>query len=755
VLAALLGTSVFAFPAPASGIDHHLCISPDSSPLATGCGLPCENDSLGLSTDGAVVETAVPMLPDLPDGSRPWVSLCIQGPGTMNQTIEVHNENGQGGSPLFVTVEDVTLCPMPMAALPEQTPPVFRWIGASPPTEGLPLDRLSIHADLGPNGDCAFRSSGILVYGGGALEITDTLIRGARSLGIGGLENEVPTELLVTDTHLLDTEGPAIQNWASVTVRRSEITGTYLADDALGPAVLGVYGDGSELNLATSVLFGNVVEPREPDEEPSSPGLPIRPALVYGNLTGVDRSIVVANVLASGAALFRVALPNEPRALEDDNSVSLVNGPWMSNSVLARNVHLETDSEPWPLSAEVLETWPAAAWPEAGSVGCANLDPAHPYFHRTVLADPLVTGVGSLLEFESGLGVPDQPGITLQRNFFVGNKLGVGPLVRVDGAVAELRIQLLHNTIADNGPATFLELANARSDTRIVALKNLFAASETEPAPEALVGADAPIRALISSMNAGPTASLWSVDPSEAESVLDGPHPTFTHADFQPACDLQELADCERYQQTCPSVETTDCADQPWPELPCALDEAAGWVPTAELLAQLGGPWPWETDFYPDPRAAAAAPGATGGVCAPTRATFDELDLEGSPWGDGDGYPDAVDCDNTDPELGPIPPTQDGYASWFCTGIDGQCYACPEGSEPPPTTDVQPTIDKAETGEEALPEPEPELNPSYYLVDSGCSSGGCGISYGCSDTGASAALLLFAFPLGWRRRQQP
>ena len=589
---------------------------------------------------------------------------------------------------------------------------------------------------------------------GGSLEIANSVIRGAEGVAIGGIESEEATELLVTDTHVLDTKGPAIQNWSNVTIRRSEIAGSYLSSEAEGAAVVGVYGDVGSLSLATSALFGNVIEGSSLDPNPSPPVSASRPALVSGRVTQVERVLVAANVLGANASLFRVAVPDEPRMLEQDNTIALPNGPWMSNSVVARNLRIAADGEDWDLSPEDRDSSPVSNWSDNEAVGCSNLDPIHPYFHRTPALESSVSGSGALLEFESPSSAPDHPGLTLQRNFFVGNKLGASPLLRIDGAIDGLSIQLLHNTIADNGSASFLTLDNARSDARLTALKNLFAASETVAAPDRLLGTSAPIRSLISSMNAADNASIWSVADGDAETLLDGPHPTYTHPDFEPACDLQEMDDCERYQRICPSADTTDCSDQAWPELPCALDDAAGWVPTDGLLAQLGGPWPWETNFYADLRPQAAAPGATGGPCAPSRATFDSLTLHEGPWGDGDGYPDALDCDNSDPNRGSVVPAQDGYNSWFCTGAGGDCYACPEGSEPPPTADAQPTNSEAEAVEEPTAQDNTQFTSSSYLVDSGCSSGGCGVSYGCADSAAGAALPLLLFPLGWRRRRQ-
>jgi len=323
-------------------------------------------------------------------------------------------------------------------------------------------------------------------------------------------------------------------------------------------------------------------------------------------------------------------------------------------------------------------------------------------------------------------------GVSLSHTFVVGNSIGEGPILRLDTARSDVDIQLLQNTFADNGGARLLLMEGGQPGSQFIAARNLFVPS-TEPRPKEplLLFADAPA-SITTTMNASPSPVLWFAEDGDATRSLLGPSPTFGEAGFLPAAKVDNLDDCERFRQTCPSSAADACDALPWVDLPCAIDQAVHWLPSAELIAALGQPWPWQTEFFVLDSASGQAPGATGGSCQSVRLSYDVF----ADRGDGDGYPDLVDCDNDSWPIQPALPQDDGYTDTYCDASNAPCYRCPDGSGPRP-----------EAGDEEIAD-----DGSYHLLQPGCYQGGCGLSYDCSGSGFSAALLVL-LPIG-RRRQR-
>jgi hypothetical protein len=262
-------------------------------------------------------------------------------------------------------------------------------------------------------------------------------------------------------------------------------------------------------------------------------------------------------------------------------------------------------------------------------------------------------------------------------------------------------------------------------------------------------------------MNVAPADWTWYSGPLGSSSVI-GPSIVTSDPQFEDPWSISSASPCDRLQSVCPYATDLDCEQWPGGELPCPLDAAAEWIPTDAFVESLGDPWPWESAFFPVGVPGWEAPGATGGLCAPQRGTHDWLSIG---WGDSDGYPDALDCDNEDasviPSLPPYP--YDGYASPYCDEQPGDCYSCPDGSLPVPSGDDD---DSGTPGDDDSASPAGDDDsdadpPGSFTIIEGCHpGGGCGFAWTCDGAEASSGQLsavtfLLPLPFALARRRRP
>jgi hypothetical protein len=217
------------------------------------------------------------------------------------------------------------------------------------------------------------------------------------------------------------------------------------------------------------------------------------------------------------------------------------------------------------------------------------------------------------------------------------------------------------------------------------------------------------------------------------------------------------LPPCERFKRVCPGATDATCDE--WTAagqaFACAEGTGGDYLLSSNLQFTLDGgrPWPWDTDFFEVPGFPGWQEiGAAGWTCLADRGTVDAHYDEGGTlaWGDADGQPDAVDCNNDDTEVIAEWPLLDGYSSKDCDAPDGSCFLCPkvaEEEEPEPETPTP----------EPEPEPEPEDDTSPVTTPSleeGCShTSGWGLAWSCDDGELSVALLALFGLWGPARRR--
>jgi hypothetical protein len=345
------------------------------------------------------------------------------------------------------------------------------------------------------------------------------------------------------------------------------------------------------------------------------------------------------------------------------------------------------------------------------------------------------------------------------RSFFVANATGAAPLIEAVAAGSALRTQVIQNTFAANDSGGVAQLIGTYTDATAYVLRNLWVPSPDAAAPSAaLTQVDGTPWYLVVSANVAPEGVSWFDAPATPPSGwIVGPQTTVSAEALGPAAFLDPVAvrstpPTDRFRLVCPASPTSTEAEytpRGW-RLPCAVDLAAEWIPAPAFVESLPAPWPWTTPFFDPGRLGWEAPGATGWDCTVARGTVDRIPGN-PPWGDGDGFPDAVDCDNDDASVRPRVPTWDGYTSPYCDDAESPCYQCPPGSLPPPGDDD--TGDDDSGDDDASPGDDDDSGDDDAVVDDddggssmwieGCRAGpGCGASWSCGTSGSAATVAL-------------
>jgi hypothetical protein len=726
----LLLVSLLSLPDAASAADYNLCVTPEGSQLADACAAACHLTSSSMPTIASALAEAA-ALPDNLDASRPSVRICVTGVDYHRENIRIEQDQGRIAAPLTLeTDSDTTLCGESSA--PEE--PLIYW---QTNMTGSGIDQLSVTMDLRMLGPCAHNGPGVLVEqdtlsGRGHLTLDNTTIIGSSSYALSTRGSPAKVDIDLINTHIVNCQGAAVFTAGSLLMKNSEIVGCHLQpfNDKEASALVESTEDYG-LQVQSTVFFGNLIDGEHLPQDDDV-------ALLRGPLESLDRSLLAANVLTTGAPLVKTPLP----ALLVDIGPEL--GAWahqgftVDRSVISRNRHVESLLGHTPNPAEPAKWFSPA---QNGLPHCAALDREHPYRDREAPASDAQSSNGPLFLLDGAASDLLYSTLSFGHSFLVSNEIGDGPLILVRSHPSGLGVQLLENTIADNGTARLLELSEPQQATEVIVARNLFVPGKDDTATQPLIFTAEPPESLTITMNTSEGPILWATEEA-VNSALIGPNPIVAELEVIDPAELTGEDDCDRFKATCPSFTAMGCQQLPWEQLPCAVDTAVHWLPTSSMTERLGSPWPWQTDFFLVGAGGSAAPGATGGTCATTRLGYDSF----SGTGDGDGYPDLVDCDNEDWDVQPaVPDKEDGYSSQFCDATEAPCFICPPGTT---------------LGPESKDEDEAEPYPgSYHLVHSGCYQGGCGISYDCESSSRTESIsvmgpLFFALiPLAIRRRR--
>lgn len=690
---AIAAASFGTWAAITNAMAELVCIDASGDTPATCALEPCGGWAQTVAEGVVVAETFSGPGP----GQRPPVTLCVTGSAPHVETVEIDNSGGQVGEPLRI-VGEVPLCPAPESS-PSQ--PVVTLLGVSPIG-----DSIRVELDMRPDGPCGGPARpGLAVFGQGSVTIEANVLSYS---GFGAwTSNRKPglhfdPDSAINDSRFMGGVGPAVIGTGTTVIRSTLFEGNDVGTGSIHPFVVGLAGeDDSALLVDGSAFIGNIVTPAEED----------RGAVVAGALYAALNSNFVANAIGAGSSVLSTGL--RYFSLQQDRTGRLVAPDHLQNLSFEGNVSISGAQE---------ATWPVAwgrAIPRVGDAACAGEDALTPLSAGPWIARPALNT--AVVRIDGRVLPGDGSHAWLQRLGFYENDLPGGSLVSVYAPSREVVAQVTWSTFGGNRATSIVTVDGDTSDLRFYLLHNLVLGATGLDEPRTILRVDSPLRDIIESGNV-------------TEADIEAPYVTGTHFElvgprivattFDPTADalagpLGESA-CGRLRLACSENLGADCAvagAMPWT---CLSPTAMRWAPSDAWLGTLPPPWPW-SGTWPEPRDLAsvrfAAPGAGGGPCWPARGTYDDVEVDGEPRGDGDGAPDAVDCDNEDPFVVPTIPTPDGYRDPTCAEIEGDCYACPPGTVEPLVDD-----DSAE-GDEA------PADPARPPSTSSCGTDGCGYSW--------------------------
>ena len=712
-VAIVLGTLlVGAQPPPAAWSQELLlCVGAEGTPPST-CSRDCDLppvDTFAAALDSATdaVETEGPLSVELCLLPLPFDSVAHI------ESVEIDNIDGRYGSPLAVHFGSQPLCPDALSLSGE---PVLNIMSSGGDLVG------GLMLDLSDTGPCPAERPGVHA-GGGFLTFVELVIDGAQGYGLQYGVGASAESLVLEGGGILNTRGPALRTSTYSNLRRTEVAGTRVDAQTGGQAVLEGAGDSARLNLIDSVVVGNMVD---------GAGVSDGAALVLFADVSADNTLIVDNAVSDGLPLIETEAWPAPY-FAGERLESTPHG--LSNVVVSRNRHVLFDE------GFALEPVARSVFAALGEGGCGGI-PFSPYEDRASPFASLAGTAGPLIRVADPGTWTTRPEYLIRRSFLVENGSGSAPLLVATGEPNRVWMNLVHVTFAGNQHGSLLSVEGGGQAT-VTALRNL--CWDPGSVGDVLVEANAGLDGAFDSMNVARDGVSWFGDEFVAQTLLGGPGLPVGELQFAPASDLRAMSACDRHLALCPGAEPTDCqqAADSGRRLVCAPDEAAAWVPTQESIDVVSFPWPWSTSYFDPPGSESDMPGASGWTCDWTRGTRDRLVLpDASTWGDGDGVPDALGCDNEDAGVVPSHPALDGFATEECAPEGHDCYVCPEGSVVLDDDDSTGDDDAAQDDDDGQSVDDDDQGGGAFGVEEGCHAQGCGYSWTCDGAGVAVLPLL-------------
>lgn len=713
---------------------YSICVSSSGIidlPCPGGCTEIVPTIALALSTASA--------LPADSDGSRPEVHVCLTSFDPHVESVVVDNSGHQIGDLLWFEATALLQCPDPLT---DAGTPTLDWITSN---SGDPARRDTIIGwQIG--GVDGTACSGVLrpglrVQGPGSLafsgSISDTV-----DYAIEAGPTGQAADLWLTDSSLRRGTGAALRTSGWALVERTQF-GAFEVDGGVDGALVYGTAPAAYVNIHASLFHSNRLL--------VGPG---GGAMIEVPTLDIQDSLVVENAIVGVGGLVASRFHGVGWDLELGNLGPTYFG--IDRNVFARNR--------WYVVGESARvgTWPLLSLSGPLSTGCAGIDSSWPT--ESLQSPRGGTSAGSegyLLGYAGSSVAGGTSAALVTRNFFIDNSFDDGFLITLDADVGGLLAQVIHNSVRTSQSVSMMDIDAARPDGSVFVARNLWVQGLSPgPAQTALVLASGQPGGLFVSGNVTTGVVPWTSAIKPGAFSILGPNHLGAQPAFVAATTIRGAWDpCSRFEYQCPSSPASDCSSWPGGELPCLPDAAAELVPTADWVAAFGDPWPWESDFFIGPEPGWESPGATGWVCDAPRPTADAVTAGPASWGDGDGFPDALDCDNEDPSVTPSLPSPDGVPGPYCDEIEDDCYQCPEGSAQPPDDDSAADDDSSDPdppsgnddsatppGEKPDPGGPPDEGPGEDVLGTeSCESRGCGYSW--------SAFPLAIAVLGGRRRR--